>query len=162
VHKLVACAFIPNPDGKPIAGHRDGNKQNNIILNLRWSSRSESQWNRRKQRANASSVYKGVYWNSRANKWHSSIKVDCKPLFLGLFTSERAAARAYDLKCIELFGEFACPNNVGSDSDPEETTNTPDDDTNTDSQDDDSPELTPTSDYEEFNAESGDVEEDVD
>ena len=67
VHKLVACAFIPNPDGKPIADHRDGNKQNNTILNLRWSSRNENAWNRRKQSTNASSCYKGVVWDKHSN-----------------------------------------------------------------------------------------------
>ena len=64
-------------------------------------------------------------------------------MFLGYFSDDREAARMYDAKAIELFGEFANINGV-SDSDPE-------------------PELTtPTSDYEEFTVESGDVEEDAD
>ena len=81
----------------------------------------------------------------------AQITVNGRVKNLGYYSDERDAARAYDAKAIELFGEFANINGIA-----------PDDDSNTDSQDNDSPELTPTSDYEEFNAESGEVEEDVD
>ncbi len=41
VHRLVAEAFIPNPENKPTVDHKDGNRQNNSISNLRWASYSE-------------------------------------------------------------------------------------------------------------------------
>lgn len=41
IHRLVAVAFIPNPDNKPTVDHIDGNRQNNAISNLRWATFSE-------------------------------------------------------------------------------------------------------------------------
>lgn len=38
VHRLVALAFIPNPDGLPEIDHIDGNKQNNFVVNLKWTT----------------------------------------------------------------------------------------------------------------------------
>lgn len=41
VHRLVASAFIPNPDNKPIVHHKDGNAKNNKADNLQWVTRQE-------------------------------------------------------------------------------------------------------------------------
>lgn len=42
VHRLVALAFIPNPDGKREVNHIDCNKQNNAVSNLEWVTHSEN------------------------------------------------------------------------------------------------------------------------
>lgn len=42
IHRLLAETFLPNPDNKPCVDHKDGNRQNNSLSNLRWATFSDN------------------------------------------------------------------------------------------------------------------------
>ena len=109
IHRLVAEAFILNLTNLPCVDHKDRNCLNNHLSNLRWCTRKENQHNRSKNK-NGTSVYKGVYFDKKANKWRAKIKHNGRSIHIGLFTDEADAGRAYDRKANELFREFAVLN----------------------------------------------------
>lgn len=62
LHRLVAEAFIPNPEGKPNVDHIDTNPSNNMVDNLRWVTQQENALNPL-TRKNISESKKGhPYW----------------------------------------------------------------------------------------------------
>jgi hypothetical protein len=79
--------------------------------NLRVCTVQQNAMNARK-RANATSKYLGVSYNSATGRWVARIRYNYKLYSLGLFTSEVEAARAYNRKARELGGEFAYQNPV--------------------------------------------------
>lgn len=53
VHRLVAKAFMPNPEGKPEVDHTDNDTNNNHIRNLQWCTPSENSLKREKRSISA-------------------------------------------------------------------------------------------------------------
>ncbi len=74
--------------------------------NLRFCTRSQNAANSEKK--TGASGYKGV--EKVGIKWRASIRNNNKLIHLGMFWTPEDAARAYDKKAVELFGEFARTN----------------------------------------------------
>ena len=118
--RLVAQEFIDNPENKPYVDHIDKRKTNNCISNLRWAYPSENNMNTRKRSSNTSSIYKGVSWSKKKNRWEARIRKDKRNYHVGYFHDERDAARAYNRRAMELFGEYAHLNCLSDDDDEDD------------------------------------------
>jgi len=90
--------------------HVDRNGWNNQMNNIRLATRRQNASNLGKQK-NCISEFKGVCWNKPIKKWVAYIWQE-KYLHLGCFLNEQDAARRYNEKAKELFGEFASLNEV--------------------------------------------------
>lgn len=85
--------------------HINRNRFDNRIENLREATKSLNAANCPKYKG-TSSQYKGVSFKKSRNKYVANISRK----HIGLFTSEVEAAKAYDSRARELYGEFACTN----------------------------------------------------
>jgi len=104
-HRLVAQAFIPNPECKPCADHNDCNKLNNKVENLRWATFQENARNIGVTNANNCGV-KGVHLHKPTQKWQARIMIDGIAIHLGYFDTIEEATLARQTRANEAFGVF--------------------------------------------------------
>lgn len=91
--------------------HKNGNRKDNKLKNLREVTRSQNQQNKQSQK-NKTSKYKGVSWCKSRQKWCAYIKIKNKTKNLGRFENEKIAATKYNEAAVKAFGNFAYLNEV--------------------------------------------------
>jgi hypothetical protein len=97
--------IMQTPKGR-VVDHIDGNRTNNCRANMRNCTDMQNRRNQAK-RIGCVCRFKGVYYRKRAGKYFSSVMFNGKVVWLGYFDDDAQAARAYDRKVAELFGEYA-------------------------------------------------------
>jgi len=102
MHRVVLSA----KKGQQI-DHINGNKLDNRVSNLRFSTQQQNIANAKKRKGK--SKYKGVN-PTKGGRWFAATHKNGERFYLGRFDYEEDAAKAYDKKLIELYGEFACIN----------------------------------------------------
>lgn len=87
--------------------HADRVRTNNKWKNLRTANQTQQNANRTNEITSERKLsrFRGV--SRSKNKWIAQIGFNNKNISLGIFKTEQQAAKAYDLKAIVLFGEFA-------------------------------------------------------
>ncbi len=98
-------------DAVRMVDHIDGNTLNNCRSNLRACTPITNGRNRSKV-APSSSRFKGVSWNRRQGYWGAYIRIDKQLKYLGCFSKEVDAARAYNDAATRHFGPFARLNDL--------------------------------------------------
>jgi hypothetical protein len=104
LHRL-AWFYVKGRWPMPEADHRDLDKGNNRLANLREATQSQ---NRANVRVRTKSGFKGVYiYGGRDRPFQAAIRIDGKQNTLGYFASAEEAHEVYKAAAAKAFGEFA-------------------------------------------------------
>jgi len=111
VHRLI---YLWHTGKMPVfIDHKDQNKTNNKIENLRPATKSQNNCNTKLRKDNTSG-FCGVYWHKVANAWSAEISVKRKKRRIGFYETKEDAAMAYNLAATQLHGEYAKMNKIES------------------------------------------------
>jgi hypothetical protein len=73
IHRLVAQAFLPNPDGKLVIDHINRDKIDNHLENLRWATHTENNQNTGR-RSNNTTGFKNITNDNTRDRWRIQIR----------------------------------------------------------------------------------------
>lgn len=107
--KMLMHRQVLNAQPGTIVDHINRDGLDNRKSNLRFVTNQQNCTNRVGW-SGTSSIYKGVTWDKERKKWRAILNYNGTTYRIGRFDSEVAAAKAYDVKAVELCGEFACLN----------------------------------------------------
>jgi hypothetical protein len=111
------------PKGTQI-DHKNGFGLDNRKSNLRFSNQSQNTANsirikfpdekirRARKTRVCTSKYRGVSWRSDRDRWTAYVGAGKQRIMLGCYESEEEAAMAYNVKALEVYGEFAKLNRI--------------------------------------------------
>lgn len=100
VHRLLAQTFIPNPKNLPTVNHKNGDRKDNRLVNIEWSSYVDQELHKNRI---INKRKRGAFYQH--NGWISAITVDGKVIYLGRFKNKEDAHGAYYEKYIEVRGK---------------------------------------------------------
>jgi CDGSH-type Zn-finger protein len=103
VNVFVARCWVPNPMNLPIVDHKNHDRTDNRVANLRWVTRQQSTQNRR------GNAEKGVTRTGSKKKPYCARYAH---KHIGYFATKREALMAYNTRALAVAGEFACLNVV--------------------------------------------------
>ena len=104
LHRLVAEAFIPNPDNKPEVNHDNGNKADCSKGNLEWMTSAENKLHARQTglsiyniptkglKTGKHSTYHNVTWDKARERWVAGVRHEKKTHHQKRFLDEKEAA----------------------------------------------------------------------
>jgi hypothetical protein len=104
-HRL-AWLYVHGEWPQHLVDHIDGNRDNNVLANLRAATDAENSRNGPARKRGRQSGYKGVRWFAPARKWRARIVVDYKDIHLGLFDDPYEAHLAYREASKRYHGAF--------------------------------------------------------
>lgn len=93
VHRLVAMAFLPNPDDLPDVDHIDGNRSDNSTRNLRWATKRLNNLNRHNS-FGAIGIVGVTHSSSKKNPYRAHIRINGVKKMLGCYSTIAEAATA--------------------------------------------------------------------
>ena len=96
---------------KEFIDHKNSNRADDRLENLREATCAENNRNSRRPQNNASG-FRGVTWKPKLKRWEAKIRDGKNKIYLGCFKSGEEAHKAYCEASAKLHGEFSCLNRL--------------------------------------------------